>query len=352
MEVRILDSIMHGVLKPWKMDVPNTRRIKELVQAAKSVSPQTYAELIAQLNSLLADYPTLQKVLSDEVNTNTPLQQLLCDIDLPMYKDGITHLYFLLITGETLRFFNSVMQQAENWKELVDIRYRVGKTLDNIRVLAQQVSIELKELGLASTPNEQSSCSHFALYYLKHSLIQLYFSIQKTFESSLKQVTTLEDFYLLELEEPISNIVDLEFRELPNINGKEQYSKLKVKRKISFGFTGDKDRLKIVIEQLCQKIELLNEDQTSKDNLWRVFTTNDIGATKVKIQIGCETAQFRYIVDKLTPHFTNLKLKTIEKTEVFFSKNGTKITAQNLSAGKVDIPKEKDTIDKIFKQMQ
>jgi len=50
--------------------------------------------------------------------------------------------------------------------------------------------------------------------------------------------------------------------------------------------------------------------------------------------------------------FTNLKLKAIEKTKAFYSKNGTLITAQNLSAGKVDNPKEKGTIDNILKQMQ
>ena len=125
-----------------------------------------------------------------------------------------------------------------------------------------------------------------------------------------------------------------------------------VKDKISFGFTGDKEKLKVAIGQLCQKIDLLNEEQTSADALLAVFTSKDLEANTTKVYLNCETTQFRYIIDKIALQFTNLKLKTIEKTKTFYSKNGTLITAQNLSAGKVDNPKEKGTIDSILKQMQ
>ena len=103
---------------------------------------------------------------------------------------------------------------------------------------------------------------------------------------------------------------------------------------------------------MCQKIDLLIEDKTSSDDLFAVFTSRDLEANTKKIYLGCETTQFRYIIDKITLQFTNLKLKAIEKTKAFYSKNGTLITAQNLSAGKVDNPKEKGTIDNILKQMQ
>ena len=49
MEVKILDSIMHGALKPWKLDTTNTRRFIELVKAAKSASPVTNADLHKQI---------------------------------------------------------------------------------------------------------------------------------------------------------------------------------------------------------------------------------------------------------------------------------------------------------------
>ncbi len=352
MEVKILDSIIHGFLKPWKLDTTNTRRFTELVKAAKAASLNTNAELLSQLTALLADCPTVQKTLTDETIINTPLQPLLCKIDLPKYKDAVTHFYYFIITGETLRVFNAVLQQAANWTELVDIRYQVGKTLTNVRVLAKQVSMELNEQGFTAVPDAQSSFVHFALYYLKHSLIQLYFSVQEQFKDSLTQVATIEDFYLLDLEEPVSNIVYLEFIALPTESSQELNPNNPIQDKLSFGFAGDKDRLKAVIVLLCQKIELLNEDQTSSDTLLKIFTSRDLEAINDKVYLGCETTQFRYIVDNIKLHFTNLKLKAIEKSGAFFSKNGTKITAQNLSAGKVDNPKEKGTIDNILKQLQ
>jgi hypothetical protein len=352
MEVKILDSIIHGFLKPWKLDTTNTRRFTELVKAAKAASPSTNAELLSQLTVLLADYPTVQKILTDETIINIPLHPLLCKIDLPKYKDAVTHFYYFIITGETLRVFNSVLQQASNWTELVDIRYQVGKTLTNVRVLAKQVSIELNEQSFTTVPDAQSSFVHFALYYLKHSLIQLYFSVQEQFKASLPQIATLEDFYLLDLEEPVSNIVYLEFIAIPNESSLEQNSNTTTKDKISFGFTGDKERLKAAIIQLCQKIDLLIEDKTSSDDLFAVLTSRDLEASTTKIYLGCETTQFRYIIDKIALQFTNLTLKAIEKTKAFYSKKGTLITAQNLSAGKVDNPKEKGTIDNILKQLQ
>lgn len=352
MEIKILDSIMHGVLKPWKMDSTNTRRYTELVKTAKAVPLNNITELQNRLATLLVDYPTLKKVLTNEVIADTSLQPLLYKVDFPKYKDAVTHFYYFIITGDTLRVYNTLLQQSQSWTALVDIRYQVGKTLTNVRVLAKQVAAEMKEQQFTTVPDEQSSLVHFALYYLKHNLIQLYFSIQEQFRTSLAQTTTLEDFYLLDLEEPISSIAYLERVGDPAGAVQEPNAAYEVQQKISFGFNGNKDKLKATIVQLCQKIDLVNADRTTADGLFAVFTSRDLEANTTSVYLGCETTQFRYIIDKLMPHFTNLTLKGIEKTGAFFSKKGTKITAQNLSAGKVDSPKEKSTIDNIIKQMQ
>jgi hypothetical protein len=127
MEIKILDSIMHGVLKPWKLDTTNTRRFTELVKAAKAASPDTNATLLSQLTALLVDFPSLQKIINEEAIGNAPLQPLSWKSDLPKYKDAVTHFYYFVITGETLRIYNAVLQQAANWTELVDIRHHLGK---------------------------------------------------------------------------------------------------------------------------------------------------------------------------------------------------------------------------------
>ena len=55
MEVKILDSIIHGDLKPWKINTTDTRRFTELVKAANAASPKTNAVLLSQLTALFAD---------------------------------------------------------------------------------------------------------------------------------------------------------------------------------------------------------------------------------------------------------------------------------------------------------
>lgn len=352
MEVKILDNIIHGVLKPWQINTANKKRFTELVKAAKAASPGTGAELHTQLSSLLADYPVLQTVLSAEPSDTKPIQQLLFKSDLPKYNDAITQFYYYVITAETLRVFNSVLQQAANWTELVDIRYQVGKTLTNVRVLAKQTSIELIEQGFTTAPDEQSNLIHLALYWLKHSLIELYFSIQKTFETSLQQVTSQEDFYLLDLEEPFSNSLILEIVEPALSNGSETHTTTSDQVKFSFGFKGDDTKLKNVLVLLSQKINLLKEEKTTVDGMHSVLTSKDLKGNTTEIYLDCETAQFRYVIDKIASQFSNLKLKAIEKSELFFSNNGIKITSQNLSSSKVDQPKEYATIDNIMKQLQ
>ena len=83
-----------------------------------------------------------------------------------------------------------------------------------------------------------------------------------------------------------------------------------------------------------------------------VMASKDLSSTKKQIHIDCETTQFRYIVDKLRPYFRSLTLTNIEKSKLFYSKNGVLITASNLSRNKHHNPKEKETIDSIFKELQ
>ena len=105
MEIKILDSIIHGDLKPWKINTTDTRRFTELVKAANTASPKTNAVLLSQLTALFADYPTLQKVVMDETTINAPLKPLLCKTDLPKYKDAITTFYYFVITHQFKPFY-------------------------------------------------------------------------------------------------------------------------------------------------------------------------------------------------------------------------------------------------------
>ncbi len=351
MEIKILDSILHGELKPWKLDTSSTRRFTELVRTAKAVSPTTNVELQKQLTTLLSDYSTLQKWLAADTTTTdtTVLQQFIYNIDLPECSGPVTHFYAAIISAETLRLYNSFMQQSVNWSTSIDIPFQTNRLLNSLKVLTQQTVAELRERNFTTAPDEQSSFIHFTLYYLKHNLIQLYFSIQGSFKDSLVQVTTLEHFYSLDLEESLSALPNLEYAIAPS----EQYALKKPKpQKLTFGFNGKKEKLNAVVNSLCTQIELLKESVSPADMFIQILLTNDIKPGNVQIHLDCDNKNFRYVIEKLSPYFNSLSLVNIEHSKSFYSKKGTLLKANNFSKARSFDPKEKATIDNIFKQMQ
>jgi hypothetical protein len=348
MEIKILDSILHGELKPWKLDTANTRRFTDLVKAAKAASPKTDAELLKQLTALLADYPTLQKLLAAEATSNgIALKQLLRSIDLPKGKDPVTHFYSALVSAEILRVYNSFMQQSVNWNDSIDIPYQSGKLLNSIKVLTQQTSAELQERGFTAVPGEQSSFIHFTLYFLKHSLIQLYFSVQGSFKDNLAQVTTLEDFYSLDLVEPFSNHLELKYA--ADVTGQTIKEKKSKNEKLTFGFNGKKEKLTSLINSLCAQVELLKENVSPADMLIQLLLSSDIKPGNVQIHLDCDNKNFRYVIQKFALYFNSLSFVNIEHSKSFYSKGGTLLKANNFSKARSFDPKAKATIDNIFK---
>lgn len=353
MEIKILDSILYGELKPWKLDTSSTRRFTELVRTAKAVTPTTNSELQKQLTTLLSDYSTLQKWLDgDAANNTTLLRQLLYTIDLPECSGPVTHFYAAIISAETLRVYNSFMQQSVSWNTSIDIPFQAGRLLNNLKVLTQQTVAELRERNFTTVPDEQSSFIHFALYYLKHSLIQLYFSIQESFKDSLQQVTTLEDFYSLDLQE--SKVLIKELKKIDIVQSEEVRSIAQSDNKpFSFGFKGDEAKLRNLISVLCTHKNLLDETVTKPDEFIKLLTTKDIKDKRYKIQIGCETNLFQHIADKLKTTSPKFNYANIGRCNYFFTKNGNPIRASLLSNSKSNNPVSKQTreeIDKFFKE--
>jgi hypothetical protein len=68
---------------------------------------------------------------------------------------------------------------------------------------------EIQARGLQDAPNEQSDLVHFVLHLLLQQLIVLYFDIQEHAKHSLDTIISLEDFYLSELNLPLSAIQQL-----------------------------------------------------------------------------------------------------------------------------------------------
>ncbi len=353
MEIRILHSILHTSLMPWTFDAGNTKSITEKLKKVGSKEPAFESELIQQLKVLLADYPELLQWL-DKQNTQSPnpLRAHLFTTQLPAYTNNSSKFYWQLINKEALRVLNAYSSRSKKWSNKVDVIYHTNLLLKSIKALTQQTVKEIEARGLQELPNEQSDLVHFVLHLLKQQLIVLYFDIQELSKHSLDTIISLEDFYLTELNLPLSSIQPLEPVQQEETEESIVDDDKPIPNKFTFGFTGNVENLKTVIRQLCIKADLINDDNTTQDEIINVLLAKDLANIRTNIHLNCETAIFRYIVDKLKPVFSNLKLIAIEKSALFYSKNGNLIKAQNLSSSKIDNPKLKEEIDRIFKQLQ
>lgn len=163
--------------------------------------------------------------------------------------------------------------------------------------------------------------------------------------------TTMFKEYL-ELEADfIASTKDVHF--ITALNAPRIQKTLPEKTALSFGYK-QKDSTKLLsfITTLNHKIVLLNEQHTSAADLLQVLTAKEINDELPHIYFNCETTQLYYIFNKLKPYFSKLTFQNIEKSQLFYTKNGNPLKGQNLSASKIDYPKDQDEIDKAFSLLQ
>lgn len=350
MEIKILHSIIHKELMPWRSDLPANKLLAESIKKAGTKNPANEKELMQQLKALLSNHAELVAWLDKQPqDSNNSLVQQYCIINLPAFTDTITKFYSLVISKECDRVFNTFLTRSAKWTNPTDINYHTNILLKNIKTLTSQTIKEIKERGFEETVDAPANHVSFALHYLRLSLLSLYFSVQEITKNSLEQTITLDDLYLLDFNQPVSVLPVMEcHNEADNEPGENKGKQ----ENLSFGFKGVPEKLKTVISQLCRELELLNQTKSSQEELFKVLTAKKLTPSSTQIYIGCETAQFRYVLDKFKIVFTNLKFTSIERTAIFYSKNGTLLKAQNLSASKIENPKTKETIDNIFKHLQ
>ena len=349
MEIKILYSIKFNELMPWSLNVNNLKSFNEKLRKANFKDPANALELFEQVSYLVSDYPDLIKWLTKQKpNSETKLLQLLFTSELTDFTDTSSKFYSILISKEKQRLYNYFIAHSSKFTHKTDIIFNTNQALKNIKALVKSIVKDIEDRGFEDMPTNSSSLTHFVLHYLKLELIGLYFDIQELNKIHLPSTITLEDFYLTELNLPMNRIVEFSKIEVET----NQSKKASTQKKNSFGFTGDKVKLKIVISLLCSDLELLNEEQSPQDIFFKLLTSKDIKTTSPKIHLYCETADFVYVIDKCKSYFTNFTPKAIEKSFLFYSKKSTLLNSQNLYSSKLENPKSKTEIDNIFKQMQ
>lgn len=346
MELKILNSILHNELRPWILNKSDKEIAEKLKKAGKS-DASNMDDLTQQVKILVEDYQALSKWVDKQgIESTKPISSLYYSTELPLFKNVITKYYSVLISKEVERIFNTFLLQSVHWDSDIMIIYNTNMLLKNVKALTKQVFKEIEDKEL-DRETQEDYITAFVLQYLKDSLLTLFFSVQEVQKDKLEQLLTLEDFYLLELNQPLEKMQELTFTGTDT----KEVNVSKAKKKLTFGFTGDKEKLRTVISQLNRQIELLDEHTPSSD-LFEVLTSKSIPKKSVKIRLGCETVQFIYVIHKLSNHFNNLTPKTIQESEIFYSKGNTLIKAQNLYKNKINNPKNKEMIDKIINQLQ
>lgn len=214
MESKLLDGIIHGELKPWLVEKKPQRFFSELVIGNTQNQPANYSELIDRISILLREFPKQLKSIKDEEYIKLPILEFDYKIKLPSYTNAFTKYYLTLISLESLRFYNSVIFASENWSDITDVRYQVGKILNNLKVLSKQTAEELKIREYDFNEIKLADDVGITLQTLLQSLITVYFNIQSQFQKSLEHIITLKDFYLLNLELPEYSIQYFENNEI------------------------------------------------------------------------------------------------------------------------------------------
>jgi hypothetical protein len=365
MELKILDSILFGQLRPWLEKNRNekfysNRFTPQFVKPTEHIDSyfKELRSILGNKNELVKDNP-LERYFAQpkkdiEAHINQPLVVLNGESLEPTSQ--IEWFYFSLIQNESTRTINNIFQAVCRDIGEVDRVYIVNRYKSSFIDLLkniQSVSVDL----LA-----EDELSIRVLSVLKQNAIRLLTELQLLFDKYINSIPcNKHQIYKEYLKQtPPEGEYYSEATELRLLKQLVTEAKTGIKLKpasnpnaISFGFNGDKDKLKSVLSRLEISIDLVKNDTTS-EYLLEVLTTEDIDLNGPKIFLGINTNEFRYLLDQIKPKFKNLKLSVIEKVDLFRSKDNPQnnLKARTLSSSKPAFETtNKSTIDNILKEL-
>ena len=352
MELNIYNSILFGDLKPWHQKNRNDKQYRQLI-TTQFMQPKNMAEFQTALQSVFKNDKALLRDETLEVYLKQPkgkkekeISKPLVEIKIPTFTTTTTKFYYYLITNEATRLTDTLRKAVSCKIEDTDRKYLVNGLRTNI--------IDLLKKTTATIPHyTEDAISAYVLTVLKLSLVRLLIETEVLYPSYLNTPSTTETEIFAEyLGEPVPSEEYYKVSDTLSTIQEEAtaYTAQEPEDRFSFGFNDNVEKLKAALSQLNSKIELLNEDQTTVDQLVSVFTSKNLTKKAPKVYFDCETVELRYvIVEKLKNYFSNLTPTTLEKSALFYSKKGTLLKAQNLYSSKVVNTKKKAIIDSIFK---
>jgi hypothetical protein len=273
----------------------------------------------------------------------------LVEISLENPTTSTQKFYHYLLSNEATRLTDRVFKSIN--KDIEEIQKK-----EIIQNVVKSCKDLLLRIGTDQESFPKTELTNYVVPQLITNVIRFLKETEKLYTQYLYDLpATINELFGELLQQPILDInIDKttpEFQTVNNIlSGIDNYTFEKDAR-FSFGFNGDKEKLKSVLIALNRNIELLNEDRTSVEDVLNVLISKDLKRGAPLIYIGCETLEFAYIVKKLELSFSNFKPTSIDSSNLFFSKKGIEIKKGSLYNANQREPYKKADIDNIFNQL-
>jgi hypothetical protein len=366
MELKILDSILFGQLRPW-LDKNRNEKFYSNRLTPKFVKPTEHIDgyfkelksILGNKNELVNDNPLdryfAQPKKDIDAHINQPLVVLTEETLEPTSQTE--WFYFSLIHNESTRTINNIFQAVCRDIGEVDRVYIVNRyktsfieLLKNIHTVSADVAVD-DELSIR------------VLSVLKHNAIRLLTELQLLFDKYINSIPSNKHQIYKEYlkQNPPEGEYYTEATELRQLKQLVSEAKTGIKLQpasnpnaISFGFNGDKERFTMAIKRLVLEMDLLKAE-TSTEYFLEVLLSDDIDVNGPKIYLDIFTNEFRYLIDQLKPRFKKLNPKTIQDVDLFRSKDNPhkNIKAQTLYSSKSSLEHNpnKAKIDNIVKHL-
>lgn len=356
MELTIFKNIIYGELKPWASNAINDKFYRQNLSASFMKPTHTINEYYKVLKELHKDKPNLFKEDGLEIYLLQPNTDISHEILYPLVEVSLTEpttstqkFYHFLLYNETTRLTDRVFKCIN--KDIGEIQKK-----EIIQNVVKSCKDLLLRIGTDQESFPQTELTSYVIPQLITNLIRFLKETEKLYPQFLSDLPSTKNELFGELLQQSIPEIDIdkttpEFQTIYNILLGIDNFKFEKDTRFSFGFNGDKEKLKSALSALNRIVELLNEDKTTIDDLLSVLTSKDLKLGAPPIHLGCETTQFSYIISKLEQHFSNFNPTAIEQSNLFFSKKGTVLKRNNLYKNKNNFPKEQTNIDEIIRQL-
>lgn len=328
MELTIFKSIIYGDLKPWASDAVNEKFYRQNL-SAKFIKPtQTIDEYYKALKEIHKNKTNLFKedgleiyLLQADTDISHDILHPLVETQLVEPTTAKQRFYHYLLLNEATRLSDRVFKCIN--KDIGEIQKK-----EIVQNVVKSCKDLLLRIGTDQYSFTQTDLTAYVIPQLITNVIRFLKETEKLYPQFLSELpSNKNELYGELLQQPIPNIeidkTTSEFETVNNILLGIDDHKFKKDTRLSFGFIGDKDKLKSVLFLLNRDMELLIEDKTTVEELLSVLTSKDLKLGAPQIYLGCETTQFSYIVSKLGQHFRNFTPTSIEQSNLFYSKKGT-----------------------------